>query len=216
MPEMKRKDHIILMADIVDSRKSDQNELMGLFKKLTDEVNLKHKKQLLSPITITLGDEFQCIVKDVSKAVALILELEEKIVLNQAGFKLRYVLYEGRIDTPINHDIAYGMLGEGLTKAREALEDTKLTTNRYGFYLHKQQAAAALMASLSIYQNIIDDWKLEKDHTLISKFLELKDYKLVAAALGKTRSQIWKRHKNLKIEPYFAIKQVTQYIADQV
>lgn len=213
---MKRKDHIILMADIVDSRKSDQNELMGLFKKLTDEVNLKHKKQLLSPITITLGDEFQCIVKDVSKAVALILELEEKIVLNQAGFKLRYVLYEGRIDTPINHDIAYGMLGEGLTKAREALEDTKLTTNRYGFYLHKQQAAAALMASLSIYQNIIDDWKLEKDHTLISKFLELKDYKLVAAALGKTRSQIWKRHKNLKIEPYFAIKQVTQYIADQV
>ncbi len=213
---MKRKDHIILMADIVDSRKSDQNELMGLFKKLTDEVNLKHKKQLLSPITITLGDEFQCIVKDVSKAVALILELEEKIVLNQAGFKLRYVLYEGRIDTPINHDIAYGMLGEGLTKAREALEDTKLTTNRYGFYLHKQQAAAALMASLSIYQNIIDDWKLEKDHTLISKFLELKDYKLVAAALEKTRSQIWKRHKNLKIEPYFAIKQVTQYIADQV
>lgn len=213
---MKRKDHIILMADIVDSRKSNQNELMGLFKKLTDEVNLKHKKQLLSPITITLGDEFQCIVKDVSKAVALILELEEKIVLNQAGFKLRYVLYEGRIDTPINHDIAYGMLGEGLTKAREALEDTKLTTNRYGFYLHKQQAAAALMASLSIYQNIIDDWKLEKDHTLISKFLELKDYKLVAAALGKTRSQIWKRHKNLKIEPYFAIKQVTQYIADQV
>lgn len=213
---MKRKDHIILMADIVDSRNSDQNELMGIFRKLTDEVNLKNKKQLLSPITITLGDEFQCIVKDVSKAVALILELEEKIVLNQAGFKLRYVLYEGRIDTPINHDIAYGMLGEGLTKAREALEDTKLTTNRYGFYLHKREAAAALMASLSIYQNIIDDWKLEKDHTLISKFLELKDYKLVAAALGKTRSQIWKRHKNLKIEPYFAIKQVTQYIADQV
>jgi hypothetical protein len=213
---MKKKDHIILMADIVDSRKSDQNALMGIFKKLTDQVNLKYKKQLLSPITITLGDEFQCIVKDVSKAVALILELEEKIVLNQAGFKLRYVLYEGRIDTPINHDIAYGMLGEGLTKAREALEDTKLTTNRYGFYLHKQEAAVALMSSLSIYQNIIDDWKLEKDHTLISKFLKLKDYKLVAAALGKTRSQIWKRHKNLKIEPYFAIKQVTQYIADQV
>jgi hypothetical protein len=213
---MKRKDHIILMADIVDSRKRDQNELMGIFKKLTDEVNLKNKKELLSPITITLGDEFQCIVKDVPKAVALILELEEKIILKQAGFKLRYVLYEGKIDTPINHDIAYGMLGEGLTKAREALDDTKLTTNRHGFNLHNQQAAAALMASFSIYQNITDDWKLEKDHALISKLLELKDYKLVAEALGKTRSQIWKRHKNLKIEPYFAVKQVTQYIADQV
>jgi len=57
---------------------------------------------------------------------------------------------------------------------------------------------------------------LKKDHELIRKFLELRDYKLVAEILGKTRSQIWKRHKNLKIEPYFASKQVTQYIADQV
>ena len=213
---MKKRDHIILMADIVDSRRSDQNELMSTFKKLTAEVNLKHKKKLLSPITITLGDEFQCIVKDISKAVTLILELEEKLVVSQAGFKLRYVLYEGIIDTPINQDIAYGMLGEGLTKAREALENSKQTNIRYSFHLRKQQAAAALTASLSIYQSITDDWKLEKDHALISKFIELQDYKLVAAALGKTRSQIWKRHKNLKIEPYFAVKQVTQYIADQV
>jgi hypothetical protein len=213
---MSRKDPIILMADIVDSRKSDQNALMTTFKRLTNEVNTKNKRWLRSPITITLGDEFQCVVKDTSGAISLILQLEEKLIVEQAGFKLRYVVYQGPIDTPINQDIAYGMLGEGLTKAREALETSKTTNNRYVLYLHKQQAAAALMASMSIYQNITDDWKLEKDHALICKFLELKDYKLVADALGKTRSQIWKRHKNLKIEPYFAIKQVTQYIADQV
>jgi hypothetical protein len=213
---MSRKDPIILMADIVDSRKSDQNALMTTFKRLTNEVNKKSKRWLRSPITITLGDEFQCVVKDTSKAISLILQLEEKLIVEQAGFKLRYVVYQGPIDTPINQDIAYGMLGEGLTKAREALDTSKTTNNRYVLYLHKQQAAAALMASMSIYQNITDDWKLEKDHVLICKFLELKDYKLVAEALGKTRSQIWKRHKNLKIEPYFAIKQVTQYIADQV
>lgn len=213
---MTKKEHIILMADIVDSRKGDQNTLMRTFKKLTDEVNVKNKKSLHSPITITLGDEFQCVVKNISKGISLILELEEKLIIEQAGFKLRYVLYEGRIDTPLNKEIAYGMLGEGLTKAREALENTKITNSRYALHLHEQQAAAALTSSLSIYQNITDDWKLEKDHTLICKFLELKDYKLVAEALGKTRSQIWKRHRNLKIEPYFAIKQVTQYIADQV
>ncbi len=213
---MKKKAHIVLMADIVDSRKGDQHELMIRFRKATDNINKKNKKALLSPMTITLGDEFQGVVKNISAAVRLILEMEEKLIQDQAGFKLRYVLYEGSIDTPINEDIAHGMLGEGLTKAREALEKTKTTNSRYYFNLKNQQAAEALINSMSIYQNITDDWKLDKDNDLISNFLDLRDYKLVAAHMGKTRSQIWKRHKNLKIEPYFAVKQVTQYIADQV
>jgi len=213
---MSTKEPIILMADIIDSRKNDQKALMETFKRLTDDVNKRNKRWLRSPITITLGDEFQCVVKNTAKAIAIILQLEEKLIIENAGFKLRYVVYQGPIDTPINEDIAYGMLGEGLTKAREALESSKATNNRYAIHLHKQQAAIALTASMSIYQNITEDWKLEKDHALICKFLELKDYKLVAEALGKTRSQIWKRHRNLKIEAYFAIKQVTQYIADQV
>jgi len=112
---MKKKQHIILMADIMQSRKGDQNELMSKFKKLTDEVNADNRSSLLSPITITLGDEFQCIPINVSTATAIILQLEEKLIVARASFKLRYVLYEGPIDTPINKDIAYGMLGEGLT-----------------------------------------------------------------------------------------------------
>lgn len=213
---MKNKEYIVLMADIINSRKSDQNELMVKFKRLIDEINKTHKKGILSPMTITLGDEFQGVLKNVSAAVSLILDLEEKLMLDNAGFKLRYVLYEGKIDTPINSEIAYGMLGAGLTKAREALEMTKGTNSRYYFNLKKQHTAEALNNSMSILQNIIEDWKLDTDHELISTFLKWKDYKVVAETLGKTRSQIWKRHKNLKIEPYFAIKQVTQYIADQV
>jgi hypothetical protein len=123
---MKNKEHIVLMADIIDSRKNDQNELMLKFRNVTEEINKSHKKGILSPMTITLGDEFQGVVKNISAAINLILELEEKLMLNNAGFKLRYVLYEGKIDTPINDKIAYGMLGEGLTKAREALQQVLL------------------------------------------------------------------------------------------
>jgi hypothetical protein len=213
---MKNNEHIVLMADIIDSRKNDQNELMLKFRNATEEINRSHKKGILSPMTITLGDEFQGVLKNISTAIKLILDLEEKLILNNAGFRLRYVLYEGKIDTPINDKIAYGMLGEALTKAREALEATKGTNSRYYFNLKKQHAAEALNNSMSIFQNITEDWKLDTDQELISTFLKWKDYKVVAEKLKKTRSQIWKRHKNLKIEPYFAIKQVTQYIADQV
>ncbi len=209
------KDYIIIMADIVDSRSSDQNKLMKSFKKVTKDVNNDHREVLLSPMTITLGDEFQGVVDSVESAVELIFFLEEKIIHEQAGFKLRYVIFEGAIDTPINKVIAYEMLGEGLTNAREALDENKKSDCRYHFHLKNKKKSNALTDSMFLYQSILDDWKISKDYHLISSFIELKDYKKVADELGKTRSQIWKREKSLKIEEYFSCKSIINYIAEQ-
>lgn len=66
-----------------------------------------------------------------------------------------------------------------------------------------------------IYQRTVDDWRIGKDYKLVSSFLKNPDYKKVAEELEKTRSQIWKRKKSLKIEEYFAIKEVLTYIADE-
>lgn len=211
---MRKKDFIIVMADIIDSRNMQQNKLMKSFKKITDEINYEKKDILLSPITITLGDEFQCIVKSVEAGIELMLAIDEKKLYEMADFKLRYVLVEGGIETPINHDIAYGMLGEGLTIARETLTEYKNSYHRYSIQLKNVSKSEALANSLLVYQNIIDTWKMEKDYHLIARFLELKDYKLVADEMGKTRSQIWKREKSLNLEAYFSIKQVINYIAE--
>lgn len=211
---MRKKDFIIVMADIVDSRNMQQNKLMKSFKKITDEINYEKKDILLSPITITLGDEFQCVVKNVEAGIELMLAIDEKKLYEMADFKLRYVLVEGGIETPINHEIAYGMLGEGLTIAREKLIEYKNAYHRYSIQLNNVSKSEALANSLIVYQNIIDTWKMEKDYHLIARFLQLKDYKLVADELGKTRSQIWKREKSLNLEAYFSIKQVINYIAE--
>ncbi|HEX6432538.1 MAG TPA: SatD family protein, partial [Niastella sp.] len=191
-----------------------QNKLMKSFKKITDEINYEKKDILLSPIAITLGDEFQCVVKNVEAGIELMLAIDEKKLYEMADFKLRYVLVEGGIETPINHDIAYGMLGEGLTIAREKLIEYKNSYRRYSIQLNNIRKSEALANSLIVYQNIIDTWKMEKDYLLIARFLELKDYKLVADEMGKTRSQIWKREKSLNLEAYFSIKQVINYIAE--
>jgi len=208
------KDYIIIMADIIDSRKNDQKELMNQFKKVTKEVNYDQKKVLLSPMTITLGDEFQGIVDSVESAVNLIFFIEEKIIHDHAGFKLRYVIFEGAIDTPINKVTAHEMLGDGLTKARETLEETKNSNCRYHFSLKNKKKSDALVDSMYIYQSILDDWKVSKDYHLITTFIKHRDYKKVADELGKTRSQIWKREKSLKIEAYFSCKSVINYIAE--
>lgn len=211
---MKEKNYTILMADIINSGESNQNRLINSFKKIIEGINLENKKLLISPLTITLGDEFQGISTNTIDAIALIFKIEEKIIQQQTGFKLRYVLYEGKIDTPINKNIAYGMLGEGLTNARLALTAIKSGNNRFYCELKNGLMSLALNNALFIYQNIIDAWKISRDYELIVRFIALQDYKLVADSLNKTRSQIWKREKTLRIEEYFSIKRVIMYIAE--
>lgn len=210
-----KKNNIILMADIIESSQANQNELMLHFKKITSEINQRQKQKLLSPLTITLGDEFQSITTDVDAAMQLIFAIEELIIASAAKFKLRYVVYEGLIETPINTKIAHEMLGEGLSNAREALQNSKKTSERFHISLKNSVLSKALTQSFTIYQNIVDSWNIKKDHELITNFIVEGDYKKVALALKKTRSQIWKREKTLRVEDYFSIKHVINYIVNR-
>ncbi|WAC13813.1 SatD family protein [Dyadobacter pollutisoli] len=207
-----KKSRYILMADIINSRKSDQKALMVSFERLVNDINSRHKRHLLSPLTITLGDEFQSVAKSLKSAIEIIFGIEERIIRDQYEFKLRYVLVEGEIDTPINPQIAYGMLGEGLTNARKALIEAKGNKGRFFVEINDTNLGKALNNSLAIYQSLTDNWKAGKDYPLIKDFLTFKDYKKVATETGKTRSQIWKREKSLKINEYIAIKEVIHYL----
>src|ERR1700743_3564273 len=107
---MSRKKYFILMADIVGSRRMKQTQLKADFQNAVQYVNLMLPDQLLSPLTITLGDEFQGVAASLLAAIFVIFRLEEHIISASKRFKLRYVLVEGPIDTPINREIAYGMM----------------------------------------------------------------------------------------------------------
>ncbi len=207
------KDYIILMADIIDSGRKNQKELMVNFKHVINEVNSLNSNLLLSPMTITLGDEFQGIVKNIESAVNLLFLIQEKTIKHKANFKLRYVIVEGAIETPINKKIAHGMLGEGLTQARKLLETNKEDVRNYQFKLRDEKKSEALVNALFLYQSIVDSWGMNKDEELIGTFLALDDYKLVAEKLDKTRSLMWKRRKSLRIDEYIAAKATINYIA---
>src|ERR1700712_2907163 len=99
------KEYIILMADIIGSQTAEQGQLIADFKELVADINTKNKDLILSPLTITLGDEFQGIIKNIAGAINIVLDLEEEIIRRNATFKLRYVIVEGLIETPINTEI---------------------------------------------------------------------------------------------------------------
>jgi hypothetical protein len=209
-----RNKYLILMGDIVGSRTKNQLTLINSFKETIHEVNKEKKNDFLSPMTITLGDEFQSVTKNLLVALGIIFRIEEKIAASGKNFKLRYILEEGEIETPLNHKIAYGMLGSGLTSAREHLESSKITRKRFVFYLDNKKRSMALNDAFLVFQGFIDDWNINKDYAIIGMFLEHKDYKQVAEEANKDRSLMWKRARSLKLDQYFATKDIIKYIGE--
>ena len=198
------------MCDVVKSRNKDQKQLIKELKQTVRFINRKYSNDILSPLTITLGDEFQGIIKNVESGLSIIIEIEEYIIKNKFDFKLRYVFNVGDIDTQINAKVAHEMLGVGLTETRTKLNQLKSTDNRINVSMGDEIISSVINNSFVVLDNIINKWDIEDDFEIASTFLEYIDYKIVAEKLNRNRSLIWKREKTLNIRSYRAVKDIIQ------
>jgi len=200
-------DHFIVMGDILKSSKYDGRELMRDFKRLVLSCNKKLADGILSPYTVTLGDEFQGVSKSLHWSVQSLLYLEESSLQKGFPFALRYVVHYGRIDTPLNRKIAHGMVGRGLTHARELLTTKHRGLPRFLFDLPNQNLATQLSQLFGVMASITRDWK-RRDADLIFDMLSSDDNTAIGAKHGKNRSQIWKRRRNMHVDDYKALRAI--------
>lgn len=205
----------ILMADIIRSRTRDPARLMKEFADLCAAANRAFRTRLESPLTITLGDEFQAIPSSWLGGVELILYLEEESIRAGREFRLRYVLVRGAVETPINRKIGYGMLGAGLTRARELVEGAKRSTARFRFEGGPEPGTELLNRLFVVYASLRDSWQPGADYALVARFLRGEHYRAIARGWGKDPSQIWKRRRSLRIVPYLELRQAILQIASQ-
>lgn len=210
MPNM--TEHYVLMGDIIKSRVYDAEPLIRDFVKLISDCNEKLKYHILSPYTSTLGDEFQGIARSLRSAIETIFYFEEEIIKRSLYFKLRYVVHLGPIETPINSETAYGMLGEGLTRARELLADKRKNRPKLLFDLPNNPDADQLNRLFSVIGSLMADWR-NRDYPLIYDMIVFDNDNDVAKRNGKNRSQIWKRRKQLHVTDYKNLKKVIFDIA---
>jgi len=193
------------MADVVGSSKRNGKALMNDLKAGVAKVNREGGHEILSPMTITLGDEFQGVVKNPQVAMKLILSMELYLMSLKNPFKLRYVVYEGDIQTKLNKERAYEMLGPGLTAAREQLIELKSTKNRFKVHLEDKEQTEKLNLMLVVLQGIIDQWT-PAQQKVVTTFLELDDYRKVAKRLSKDATAIWRRKRSLMIEEFNSLR----------
>ena len=206
-------DFPILMADVINSGGRNPALLMTQLKDVVTTINKEKGANLISPLTITLGDEFQGLSNSMENGINTIFDIEEKIVHKQYNLKLRYVLYFGQIETEINNKIAYEMLGEGLTNARKELNSLKNKEVRFKIRLTKNElnTETYLNKAFTVYQHFVESWK-EKDLKIVKEFLLHEDYKTVAKNVNIDPSNAWRRKKSLNIHEYNHIKNIILFI----
>ncbi|HCI69573.1 MAG TPA: hypothetical protein DHV30_02805 [Balneola sp.] len=204
MPK-KQHSYPIFMGDVVNSSDYDGELLSKGLKELVESTNKKFSKDILSPLTITLGDEFQGVLNSVSTGIDLLFHLEEELLITEPDFKLHYVLLLGEIETEINPDIAYEMMGKGLTEARKMLSSKKRIRKRFRFKLQNKEQTEQLSNLFEVLDTIILNWKKE-DYPLILDMINNDNNSEVGDLHDKNRDQIWKRRKTLMINEYNLLK----------
>ncbi len=206
--------YFIVMGDILNSRNYEGAQLMSEFKDLVSYCNTSLAKGILSPYTITLGDEFQGVAKSLHWSVESLLCLEEYTLRRRYPFLLRYVVHYGEINTRLNRKIAHGMIGPGLTHARELLTDKRRGRARFIFDLPDSTLGAHLGRLFNVMASIMQEWS-PKDADLILDMLQNNDNAAIGAKYGKNRSQIWKRRKNLHLDDYKALREMAIELSNE-
>jgi hypothetical protein len=111
-----------VLADLVASksieeRSSFQQRLGGVF----DRLNERRGDSLLSPYTITLGDEFQALYR----SPELLLSDVYRVIAALFPVRVRVAVSVGRLTTRVNPTAAIGMDGPVFVQARALLEGLK-------------------------------------------------------------------------------------------
>ncbi|MEJ2004997.1 MAG: SatD family protein [Cyclobacteriaceae bacterium] len=203
--------YVILMADIIGSSEYEGASLMDVFSAAVSRVNDRHRSCIRSPLTITLGDEFQGVVKDLPAAVDIIFDMDEQCLQMDPSFRLRYVIRLGEIDTVINHESSHGMLGAGLTAAREQLESMKKGDQEIAVRGFNSSACEELDLAFQLYRAFYSDWP-EKDKTTALDFIRHRDYKTLAGMYGKDVSTMWRKERSLRMEDFYASRSLIKLL----
>lgn len=206
------REYHIVMADIIESRSKPGKTVSRQLESIVRAAN--KAPGVISPFVVTLGDEFQGIVANLHSACQSILQFEYQSLKQNVEFRLRYSLHKGVIETPINRERAHGMLGPGLTRAREMLNEKAPGRPRVLVDLGNSSLDDTLQHLFSVLTALKDRWKV-RDYALVMAMLAEDNDSRVAKEFEKNRSQIWKRRNTLLVQEYRSIASVIAWVSNE-
>ena len=117
-----------IIGDIINSKKiNDRLETQEKLKLFLEEINLYYKNDIAANFIITLGDEFQGLLKNKNNVMKIICEIEMAIT----PIELRFGIGIGDISTDINFDNSSEIDGPAYHRARKMIKEIESRKFQY-------------------------------------------------------------------------------------
>lgn len=114
--------YIAIIGDIVKSKKlGDRNAVQKKLQNVLLNINKKYSNDIASNFMITLGDEFQGLLRVGNNVMNIISQIE----IEMYPVVMRFGLGIGSIETEINREVPLGADGPAYHNARKMIEEIK-------------------------------------------------------------------------------------------
>jgi len=150
-----RTRNIVLVADLVASRKIvERRGVQERLKACLRQLNSKKREGLVSPYTITLGDEFQAVFSTPDRLFRDALT----VLIALYPVEVRFSFAIGEISTAINIKAALGMDGPAFHEARATIDRLKKTKNLFAIASPDGTGLTLINQSLALVSHTIGKW----------------------------------------------------------
>ncbi|MFU8861797.1 MAG: SatD family protein [Cyclonatronaceae bacterium] len=183
---------IVLIGDLIESRKLTDHSRAATQKDLKTvlgQIN-RDASGILSPWTITLGDEFQAVYKSAGSLFTNLWTIMAAIHPVYARFSIS----AGAITTPINRKQAIGMDGPAFHAARDGINILKKDEGLLRVNIRNPEIERLINASLMLVSKEMLGWNSNRFH-ILQKLGQGEEVSRIAAEMGLSEVAVYKNRK---------------------
>jgi hypothetical protein len=150
--------YLVLIGDVIGSKQLPARaHFQRRLKSALQGLNAG-RRALISPYTLTLGDEFQAVYRDSSGLFADVFTLLAAV----APVQVRFAVAVGEIVTPINSTQSIGMDGSAFHLARARLEKLKGQGRLLGVQDSNEPRWRLPVSTLAVLSGLMEGWRQKR------------------------------------------------------
>lgn len=177
---------LVMIADIIDSRNlPNRSQVQTELESVLGELNGK-RHQLLSPYTITLGDEFQAVYSGAAPVFPDILAIMKRL----HPVEFRFAIGIAPLSTDINPERAIGMDGPAFYQARDLLANMKHDSRTLAISGLAEDDGLQ-EAALGLFNLQLRKWRPNR-LAILQRLLQDQEIAAIAQHLGITERSVYK------------------------
>lgn len=202
------KDYTVIIGDIIDSKKiTDRQKVQAKFKDILKEINENYTDAIASQFTITLGDEFQGLLKNRKNIIDIIFEIE----MAMFPIEMRFGVGIGEVSTAINFESSSEIDGPAYHRARAMIKELERSEAQHlrragNILITSQKENTAidqlLNSILSVCTALKSKWTVKQREIIQSYLLSDENQSKAAENLGIGQSSVSRGLKAAEFASY--------------